>query len=66
MPKTEPVEQYELRMDLYELFHYMNHTLIFGVSGKILWQERIDQKEYPGTLCRKRGEKDEQTHWVVA
>ncbi|KAF8203014.1 Fructosamine/Ketosamine-3-kinase [Pholiota molesta] len=30
MPKTEPVEQYELRMDLYELFHYMNHTLIFG------------------------------------
>ncbi|KAF8973661.1 Fructosamine/Ketosamine-3-kinase [Flammula alnicola] len=30
IPKTEPVDQYELRMDLYELFHYLNHTLIFG------------------------------------
>ena len=31
-PKTEPVSQYDLRMKLYELFHYLNHTLIFGVS----------------------------------
>jgi len=30
LPKTKPVDQYELRMDLYELFHYLNHTLIFG------------------------------------
>ncbi|KDR85437.1 hypothetical protein GALMADRAFT_52701 [Galerina marginata CBS 339.88] len=30
LPKSEPVDQYELRMDLYELFHYLNHTLIFG------------------------------------
>ncbi|KIM47772.1 hypothetical protein M413DRAFT_439439, partial [Hebeloma cylindrosporum] len=30
LPKTEPVDQYELRMDLYELFHYLNHALIFG------------------------------------
>ncbi|TFY83545.1 hypothetical protein EWM64_g457 [Hericium alpestre] len=29
-PKTEPVDQYELRGDLYELFHYLNHTVIFG------------------------------------
>ncbi|PPQ67137.1 hypothetical protein CVT25_005738 [Psilocybe cyanescens] len=29
-PKSSPVEQYDLRMDLYELFHYLNHTLIFG------------------------------------
>jgi len=29
-PKTEPVSQYDLRMKLYELFHYLNHTLIFG------------------------------------
>ncbi|KAH9483297.1 Protein-ribulosamine 3-kinase, chloroplastic [Psilocybe cubensis] len=28
-PKSEPVHQYDLRMDLYELFHYLNHTLIF-------------------------------------
>ncbi|KAJ7492430.1 fructosamine kinase PKL/CAK/FruK [Mycena latifolia] len=30
LPKTEPVEQYELRGDLYQLFHYLNHTLLFG------------------------------------
>ncbi|KII94149.1 hypothetical protein PLICRDRAFT_417247 [Plicaturopsis crispa FD-325 SS-3] len=29
-PKTEPVEQYEFRAHLYEFFHYLNHTLIFG------------------------------------
>lgn len=32
MPKTEPVSQYDLRGDLYELFHYLNHTVLFGVS----------------------------------
>jgi len=32
LPKTEPADQYDLRMDLYELFHYLNHTLIFGGS----------------------------------
>jgi len=30
LPKSEPVEQYELRVDLYELFHYLNHALLFG------------------------------------
>jgi len=29
-PKTEPVEQYSVRQDLYELFHYLNHTVLFG------------------------------------
>ncbi|TDL28027.1 fructosamine kinase PKL/CAK/FruK [Rickenella mellea] len=33
LPKTEPVDQYELRVDLYELFHYLNHALLFGGSG---------------------------------
>jgi hypothetical protein len=32
-PKTEPVEEYELRGDLYELFHYLNHTALFGVRN---------------------------------
>lgn len=32
LPETEPSDQYELRQELYELFHYLNHTLIFGVS----------------------------------
>ncbi|KIM70200.1 hypothetical protein SCLCIDRAFT_1160885 [Scleroderma citrinum Foug A] len=30
MPKTEPVQQYGLRGDLYELYHYLNHTVLFG------------------------------------
>lgn len=32
LPKTEPVDQYELRGDLYELYHYLNHTVLFGSS----------------------------------
>ena len=32
LPKTEPEDQYELRGDLYELYHYLNHTVLFGVS----------------------------------
>ncbi|EJD01488.1 fructosamine kinase PKL/CAK/FruK [Fomitiporia mediterranea MF3/22] len=33
LPKSEPAEQYELRVDLYELFHYLNHALMFGGGG---------------------------------
>ncbi|KAJ3481729.1 hypothetical protein NLI96_g7469 [Meripilus lineatus] len=29
-PKTEPSDQYELRGDLYQLFHCLNHTVLFG------------------------------------
>ena len=32
MPKTEPVEEYDLRAELYELFHHLNHALVFGVG----------------------------------
>ncbi|EPQ60399.1 fructosamine-3-kinase [Gloeophyllum trabeum ATCC 11539] len=32
LPKSEPADQYELRADLYELYHYLNHTLLFGGS----------------------------------
>ena len=43
MPKTEPVDLYELRGDLYELFHYLNHTVLFGVSEQ--WSMReIDRR----------------------
>ncbi|EKM61331.1 uncharacterized protein PHACADRAFT_134866 [Phanerochaete carnosa HHB-10118-sp] len=34
LPKTEPADQYELRGDLYELYHYLNHTVLFG-SGYV-------------------------------
>jgi protein-ribulosamine 3-kinase len=30
-PKSEPKEDYEARGNLYELFHYLNHTVLFGV-----------------------------------
>ncbi|KAF2240444.1 Ketosamine-3-kinase [Trematosphaeria pertusa] len=29
-PKTEPVEEYEDRVELYELYHHMNHYALFG------------------------------------
>jgi hypothetical protein len=34
-PKTEPVDQYDLRGVLYELYHYLNHTVLFGVSHSV-------------------------------
>ncbi|KAJ9409599.1 hypothetical protein DTO045G8_2525 [Paecilomyces variotii] len=30
VPKTEPVEEYEDRVRLYELYHHLNHHAIFG------------------------------------
>jgi protein-ribulosamine 3-kinase len=33
LPKSEPVADYDKRVDLYKLFHYLNHTVLFGVSG---------------------------------
>jgi Fructosamine kinase len=31
-PKSKPVEDYDERVKLYKLFHYLNHTVLFGVS----------------------------------
>jgi fructosamine-3-kinase len=31
-PTAEPENEKRLRGDLYELFHYLNHTLLFGAS----------------------------------
>lgn len=36
LPKSDPVEQYDLRGELYELYHYLNHTVLFGVSPSLL------------------------------
>ncbi|KAL9102474.1 MAG: hypothetical protein Q9163_002374 [Psora crenata] len=33
-PKTEPVEEYEDRVNLYELYHHLNHYAIFGGGYK--------------------------------
>jgi len=57
MPKTEPVQQYGLRGDLYELYHYLNHTVLFGVSGmKEGWcptDTDLQQGGYAGSALRK-------------
>lgn len=31
-PKGEPVDLYDARSDLYQAYHYLNHTVLFGVS----------------------------------
>jgi fructosamine-3-kinase len=36
LPKTEPVDQYDLRAELYEFFHHLNHAVMFGVSMHFL------------------------------
>ena len=33
-PKTEPVDEYEDRVSLYELYHHLNHFAIFGGGYK--------------------------------
>ncbi|KAI0106229.1 fructosamine-3-kinase [Nemania sp. FL0031] len=33
-PKTEPVEEYDDRLKLYQLYHYLNHFAIFGPNRK--------------------------------
>lgn len=33
-PKTEPVEEYEDRVALYELYHHLNHHALFGGGYK--------------------------------
>ena len=35
LPKAHPVEQYELRSELYQLYHYLNHTVLFGVRDEL-------------------------------
>lgn len=57
MPKSEPVEQYDLRADLYELYHYLNHTVLFGVSRHSGLSEYIDnvrhREDMPVVLLKR-------------
>ncbi|KAF2010710.1 Ketosamine-3-kinase [Aaosphaeria arxii CBS 175.79] len=46
-PRTEPVEEYEDRVRLYELYHHLNHHAIFGGgyrSGAIAIMKSLVQK----------------------
>ena len=38
-PKSEPRDQYDLRQELYQLYHYLNHTVLFGVRhvSQVSW-----------------------------
>lgn len=33
VPRSEPREEYEQRVQLYEAYHHLNHALLFGVRG---------------------------------
>ncbi|KAL8723467.1 MAG: hypothetical protein Q9181_007278 [Wetmoreana brouardii] len=46
-PKTPPVEEYQDRVSLYELYHHMNHFCIFGGSyrsGAVSIMKKLNQK----------------------
>ncbi|CAE6485355.1 unnamed protein product [Rhizoctonia solani] len=43
-PKSKPVEEYSQRLKLYQLFHHLNHTILFGVRDS----HRLDQ--FPRTV----------------
>ncbi|OOF96158.1 hypothetical protein ASPCADRAFT_207516 [Aspergillus carbonarius ITEM 5010] len=47
VPKTEPVEEYEDRVRLYELYHHLNHHAIFGAgyrSGAVSIMQKLLRK----------------------
>ncbi|KAJ5216924.1 hypothetical protein N7468_009932 [Penicillium chermesinum] len=47
VPKTEPVEEYEDRIRLYELYHHLNHHAIFGGgyrSGAVSIMQKLIRK----------------------
>jgi len=50
IPKTPPVEEYELRRELYELFHCLNHTVMFGEVYARESMQRVDKllAAFPG------------------
>jgi fructosamine-3-kinase len=43
LPKTEPVEYYSQRVDLYELYHHLNHAHLFGGGSYLSGAKRIMQ-----------------------
>jgi len=49
IPKSAPEEEYNLRSDLYVLFHYLNHTVIFGGSYAGGAEQKMDKllREFP-------------------
>ena len=66
LPKSVPEEEYDLRSDLYVLFHYLNHTVIFGVRPSFSDFMPHDQRRFvTGELCQQRGAEDGQAAWKI-
>lgn len=64
LPKSEPQDQYDLRADLYELYHYLNHTVLFGVGAFKLvlycYIVTLTRESSIGRICRKFKNEDGQ------
>lgn len=46
LPKSAPEDEYDLRSDLYILFHYLNHTVIFGVCPHFSDRTPYNQRRF--------------------
>lgn len=53
VPKTEPIQEYEDRVKLYESYHHLNHWAIFG-NGY-----RAGAAGILRSLCKKYGRADD-------
>ncbi|KAI1788827.1 fructosamine kinase PKL/CAK/FruK [Ganoderma leucocontextum] len=42
-PKSEPKDQYDLRQDLYQSYHYLNHAVLFGGGYAASARSKIDK-----------------------
>ncbi|KAL7285437.1 fructosamine kinase PKL/CAK/FruK [Trametes coccinea BRFM310] len=51
LPKSEPQDQYDLRQDLYQLYHYLNHTVLFGGGYAGSARQKMDRllRKVPGS-----------------
>nr|AAZ14929.1 possible fructosamine-3-kinase [Coprinellus disseminatus] len=61
-PKSEPQAEYPVRAELYESFHYLNHTVIFGVSAPTNSGCKSRDKVVPGKLRSAGGKEDGHGH----
>ena len=61
LPKSAPEEEYDLRSDLYVLFHYLNHTVVFGVRPSFSNRVPRGQRTFStGELRQRCGAEDGQ------
>ena len=51
LPKSEPQNQYKLRQDLYQLYHYLNHTVLFGVSQGFFDNLKVSSRSWQGSYA---------------